>query len=116
MPKKRGGFLGRRWFWILLLVGAGWVGWFWVVWNQKALMDSSGGLYFPVPVRLEVPGYRQNDGRWGRDRRWLGTRQLRVQHVAHNPADKLVEKDRADQHDHHKCAVIAHLSPPTAHV
>jgi hypothetical protein len=68
MPKKRGGFLGRRWFWVLLLVGAGWAGWFWIVWNQKAVMDSSGGLYFPVPIRLEVPGYRQNDGRWGRDR------------------------------------------------
>jgi hypothetical protein len=68
MGKRKGGFVGKRWVWGLILVFAGWGFWFWWVWTQKTSLEPSGGLYFPVPVRLDVPGYRQNDVRWGRDR------------------------------------------------
>jgi hypothetical protein len=39
----------------------------WVAWNAKGKLEPSGGLPFFRKVELDVPSFRQNDSRWGRD-------------------------------------------------
>jgi len=36
-------------------------------WTARGPMASSGGLWFPREVVLSVPGFAQNDARWGDD-------------------------------------------------
>jgi hypothetical protein len=65
-PVKRGSRKGA-WFWLgglgaLIVVSA--VSWYYF-WPRQ--IASSGGLYFPYGVRLDVPRFAQGDERWGND-------------------------------------------------
>jgi hypothetical protein len=57
----------RGWLWltglavVIFLLGAGW----YYFWPRQ--IGSSGGLYFPYRLRLEVPRFAQADARWGAD-------------------------------------------------
>ena len=55
---------------LLLVVGLGSTV-FYLRWTAKGPMATSGGLWFPKTVLLSVPGFAQNDPRWGDD--FLGT-------------------------------------------
>ncbi|SDU27112.1 Peptidase C39 family protein [Verrucomicrobium sp. GAS474] len=49
---------------LLLLLGTGFFYW---RWTATGPMASSGGLWFPKTILLPVPGFAQNDPRWGDD-------------------------------------------------
>ena len=66
-PAVRRGFRQRRWFWLIglgvvIVVSA--LSWYYF-WPRQ--IASSGGLYFPNPLRLAVPHFAQGDERWGND-------------------------------------------------
>ena len=79
---------GRVFVWLLLaalLAAAAWGGWKWWQWHQawsqvvaaKPGLPPSGGKWFRSRLELEVPVFRQNDPRWGKDQ------------LAHTPGDTL---------------------------
>jgi hypothetical protein len=61
------GFRKRGWLWliglgaVIVLSGLGW----YYFWPRQ--IASSGGLYFPYPLRLAVPRFAQGDERWAND-------------------------------------------------
>src|ERR1700741_2727683 len=61
------GFKKRGWLWliglgtVIVLSGLSW----YYFWPRQ--IASSGGLYFPYPLRLPVPRFAQGDQRWAND-------------------------------------------------
>lgn len=50
------------------LAAAALVAWWIAGWMEKRPIGPSGGLFFPVAVKLEVPHFSQADPRWANDR------------------------------------------------
>jgi hypothetical protein len=58
-----------RWAWRklfggLLLAMVGCALWYW---SRVAVLPAKGGLFFPIPVRIDVPSFAQSDPRWGKE-------------------------------------------------
>jgi hypothetical protein len=51
-----------------VLLALGGLAYFYWNWTRLTVLGPRGGLYFPIPVELGVPSFRQNDPRWGKDR------------------------------------------------
>jgi len=52
---------------ILLVAMLGGIGWWWTSYTRLAPIPSSGGVYFPQELIIDVPQFFQNDPRWAND-------------------------------------------------
>ena len=54
-------------FTIAAIAGLMWCGALWRTWGFKHALSPSGGLYFPVELKIDAPAFAQNDPQWAGD-------------------------------------------------